>query len=148
MGLRVGTMSDLTVLRRITVAQVPLAPAISVFPGDPAQRLLELSEYGAVQDFVVVNAEGEYLGMVIGEDTRLTLLEREALPLLVVAELLHDEFPTVEPDETLDVVLDKFSIHDVASLPVIDPVRTNKVLGMITRSRLMRCYREALDERQ
>ena len=145
MGVRVGTMSDLTVLRRLSVAQVPLAPAVRTFPGDPASRLLELAETAGSPDFVVTNLDGTYVGMVTGEDVRTALLEREALPLMVVAELVRAEIPTVGPDEPLDQVLDRFAIHDVASLPVVDGER--RVLGMVTRGRLMRTYRQALDER-
>lgn len=144
MGVRVGTMSDLTVLRRLSVAQVPLAPAVAVFPGDPADRLLELAETAVAGDFVVTQPDGQYVGMVTGDDLRTALLEREALPLMIVAELLRSEIPSVQPDEPLDTVLESFSIHDVASLPVIGG--NGSVVGMITRGRLMRCYRQALDE--
>ena len=145
MGVRVGTMSDLTVLRRLSVAQVPLAPAVFTFPGDPALRLLELAEAASSPDFVVTNVDGGYVGVVTGEDVRTALLEREALPLMVVAELLRSDLPTLGADDTLDLVLDQFAIHDVASLPVVD--ENGRVTGMITRGRLMRTYRQALDER-
>ncbi|MFA7236260.1 MAG: chloride channel protein [Phycisphaeraceae bacterium] len=145
MGLRIGTMSDLTVLRRLNVEHVRLTEAVTLFPGDPVQRVIDLSEHSGVQDFVVINVSGQYVGMVNGDDIRTTLFEREAVPLLVVAEIMHAELPTVQPDETLDMVMDKFSVLDVASLAVVDPGE-KKVRGLITRGRLMRCYREALDE--
>jgi hypothetical protein len=44
-------------------------------------------------------------------------------------------------------VLDKFSQHDVASLAVVQSAQqSDQVLGMISRSRLMRRYHQALEQ--
>jgi CBS domain-containing protein len=81
--------------------------------------------------------------MVTGADLRAALVYREAIPLLQVSELQRGDLPVVTPDETLDVVLDKFSRHDVASLPVLEDSQ-GRVQGLITRARLMRSYQGAL----
>ncbi|MFA9477187.1 chloride channel protein [Phycisphaerales bacterium AB-hyl4] len=143
-GIRIGTYSDQTLLRRITAAQVPWMPAVVVSPGDPVQRLVTLIEQYAAADYVVCDENDEYVGMVVGEDLRMTLVQREAIPLMIVGELMRTNLPTVARDEPLDMVLDKFSRHDVSSLPVVD--ENLKVKGVITRSRLMRQYQRALEE--
>ena len=98
-GIRVGTLSDMTVLRRLTVGQVPLTPAVMVRPGDPAQKLLDLAQDYAVSDYVVRNECNQYEGMVVGEDIRTTLLQREAVPLMIVGELMRTDLPTVTGEE-------------------------------------------------
>ncbi|MEQ9453408.1 MAG: chloride channel protein [Phycisphaeraceae bacterium] len=143
-GVRMGTRSDMTLLRRLTTRDVPLVPSASVFPADPAQRLIDLTGEHQATDFVIRDANGGYAGMVVGDDLRTSLIEREAIPLMIVAELMRTDLPTVHLDETLDTVMDKFSDHDVASLAVVDE---DGVLGIITRARLMRCYHRALAER-
>lgn len=145
-GVRIGSLSDLTILRRIPVGDVPLADAVTVHPSDSAQRLLDLVNVHAVSDFVVIDDNARYLGMVVGSDLRTAMLEHEAIPLLLVSELERDDLPTVTPDETLDVVLDKFSLHDVYGLAVLDSSGDGRVLGLITRDRLMRRYQKALTE--
>jgi len=147
MGVQIGQMSDLTILRRLAVSDVPLADAVIVHPNDSAQRLLELIERSHAEDYVVVDHDtNAYVGMVVGADIRMAMLEREAIPLLLVYELERTDLPTVSVDETLDVVLDKFSLFDVHSLAVLDARREGMVLGVITRDRLMRRYQEALTE--
>lgn len=143
-GVRVGAMSDLTILRRLSVNDVPLTPAVMVHPADSAQRLLDLSEQYSVTDFVVVDEADQYLGMITANDLKEALVYREAIPLLQVSELLRADLPTVTPDETLDVVLDKFSRHDVHSLAVLSPTQDGAVTGLVTRQRLMRQYQAAL----
>ena len=128
---------------------VPLVPHTTVLPSDPVSRLLELNQTYSIVDFVVADDAGRYLGMVDGHDIRTALLEREAIPLLLVEELMRTDLPTVSLDETLDTVLDKFSRFDVSSLAVTTTTGgsvSGNVLGLMTRSRLLRRYQQALSE--
>ncbi|MDY7108850.1 MAG: chloride channel protein [Planctomycetota bacterium] len=143
-GVRLGAMSDLTILRRLTVNDVPLVAPVFVHPEESAERLLELSERTTVNDFVVTDRGDHYLGLVIDSDLKEALVYREAIPLLQVSELQRDDLPTVTPDETLDRVLFKFSKYDVHSLAVLDEGGKKAVLGLITRSRLIQRYHAAL----
>lgn len=145
LGVRIGAMSDHTLLRRMVAGDVPLVAPVFVHPEDRADQLLGLSEKLGVRDFVVTDQRNQYLGMVTGGDLRETLVYREAIPLLSVHELQRTDLPTVTPAETLDSVLAKFSAHDVDALTVLDD-DSDGVLGLITRTRLMRSYRHALDE--
>ncbi|MEM1108080.1 MAG: chloride channel protein [Planctomycetota bacterium] len=144
-GIKMGTYSDLTLLRRMTCHDVPLTPAVVVHPDEPAARLIELAENYAVVDYVVTDDQDRYAGMVVGQDVRATLVQREAIPLMIVAELMRTNLPTVAPHQTLDVVLEQFAKHDVASLAVVDG--SDQIKGVITRSRLMRQYQSTLSER-
>ncbi|MEM9019242.1 MAG: chloride channel protein [Planctomycetota bacterium] len=144
-GIRFGQLADMTLLRRMRVAEVETTAAVLVHPEDPAQHLIDLAAQYAVADFVVVDQREHYVGMVVGDDVRTTLLQREAVPLMIVGELMRSNLPTVSADETLDVVLDKFSKHEVSSLPLLDA--EGRVDGMITRSRLLRYYQQQLDRR-
>ena len=146
LGVRVGGMSDLTILRRLSVDDVTLVQPVTVRPDESAQRLLELSEQQHVGDFVVVDERDHYVGIVTAADLQAALVYREAIPLLQVNELQRSDLPTVLPHDTLDLVLDKFSRHDVQSLAVLDVTGDGSVLGLITRSRLMQKYQAELDK--
>jgi CIC family chloride channel protein len=143
-GIRLGSTTDLTLLRQLTVRDVPLMPPVTVRPGDSGQRLLELSERFAVSDFVVVDERDNYLGMVTGSDLQAALVFREAIPLLQVEEIERTDLPSVVLDDTLDVALDRFSGHDAASLAVVSHRDGGRVIGVLTRTRLMREYQHAL----
>lgn len=145
-GIRVGGSTDLTLLRQLTVRDVPLMPPVTVRPDDSGQRLLDLSERFAVSDFVVVDEQDNYLGMVTGADLQAALVFREAIPLLQVNEIERTDLPSMVLDDTLDVALDRFSEHDAASLAVLSRPGDGQVIGVLTRSRLMREYQHALAE--
>ena len=163
-GISMGRFADMTLLRRLRVGDLPLAPAVTVSPDEPASRLVQLATDYAASDFIVTDpattgslgASGEfaaggggdseiYAGMVTADDLRAALVEREALPLMIVAELMRSDLPTCTRGESLESVLDKFSRFEVASLAVVD--EDGRVRGVMTRSRLLRQYQQALAER-
>lgn len=147
-GLAVGSARDLTVMRRIPVSSVEQTPLPSepIYPTDPLSKLVQLRVYHNVPDFVVVDQQGTYMGLVSGADMRTALIDREAIPLLLVAELLRTDLPTIDPDEHLDTVMDKFASHDVASLPIMDRPGGDKPAALITRVRLLHRYQQVLEE--
>ncbi|MFK7790530.1 MAG: chloride channel protein, partial [Phycisphaeraceae bacterium] len=57
-GIRFGQLADMTLLRRMTVAEVPTSDAVMVAACDPAQRLIDLAAEHAVNDFVVGDEAG------------------------------------------------------------------------------------------
>ena len=144
-GVRVGGTSDLALLRRLSVTDVSLLTPIVVRRNEPADRLVELSEQTGVGDFVVLDAAGRYAGMVTGVDLRRALVFREALPLMQVDDLTRIDLPTVTPNETLDLVLEKFNHADVNCLAVVDAARRETVQGVIARSRVLRRYQQMLE---
>ena len=147
-GVLVGRAADLTLLRKISVRQLewtPLPPE-PVYASDPVSKLIALHAHHNTPDFPVVNADGDYIGMVTGHDIRVALIDREAIPLLLVAELLRTNLPTISRDEHLDTVMDKFSEHDIASLAIVDANSQGEPRGLITRAALMKRYQAALEE--
>lgn len=147
-GVRIGTTRDLSVLRHVHVSSVtstPL-PREPVYASDPLSKLITLHAYHNVPDFPVVDAEGRYIGTVTGADMRTALIDREAIPLLLVAELMRTDLPTIRADETLDAALEKFASHDVSSLCLVDAFEGRKPIALITRAKVMARYHAALDE--
>lgn len=146
-GLHIGTAADLTILRKLTARQITPVPHVAVRPADPLDKLFKLSDVYKIVDFVVVDSDDKYVGLVTGQDLRTALIEREAIPYLLVAELVRQDLPTIEADETLDAVLRKFSQTDVTSLALVERVGPGLIAkGLITRGRLMQRYQDALSK--
>jgi len=146
-GVRLGSVSDLTILRRITVEDVDRLPVQFFQPSDPLQALIDHAGETEAVDFVVVDEHGVYQGMVPGKDVRTALLEPESVSLLLVGELLRPTVPTVTPRETLDVVLDRFAKHDVDSLPVVSADDESRVIGLLSRQAVIQQYQSELERR-
>ena len=145
-GVRIGSVADLTILRRITVDDVDHQAVQFIHPEDPLQTLIDTAGETDATDFVAVDGKGVYQGMVIGRDVQTALLAPEAVSLLLVDELLRASVPTVTHTETLDVVLDKFARHDVDSLPIACREDATRIEGLITRRAAMRVYHDELEK--
>lgn len=142
-GLRLGTTSDLTLLPRLEVANLDILAAAMIQRHEPVQRLIELAQTFETSDFVVTDDHDRYVGLVAEDDLRSMLLQPEAVPLMIVEEMMRSGVPTVRRDFTLDLVLDIFSRHDVSQLAVVD--ERNRVLGTISRAGLMKRYQSSLE---
>jgi CIC family chloride channel protein len=145
-GVRLGTAADMTLLQRLSVEQVSLEPATVVRATDPFQRVLDLTINTGATDLVATDRLGLYAGMVISEDVKTTLIDREAVPLLTVGEVMRSEVPMVRNTDTLASVLNTFTRHEVARLPVCILGNEGKVIGLISRAALMRRYQKGLAE--
>lgn len=147
-GIRIGTGRDLGILRHVPVASVKYAalPNEPVYASDPLSKLITLHAHHNVPDFPVIDHEGRYLGMVTGHDMRSALIDREAIPLLLVAELMRTDIPTITANEHLDTVMDKFAKSDVSSLCLLDQFGQMNPVALITREHVMMRYHQVLDE--
>ncbi len=143
-GVRMGTLADLTILRRITVDDVEHQAAPIVHLHDPLQKLLDMAAETDAANFVVVDEDGDYQGLVIADDIKTALLQPEAVPLLLVEELLRSGVPTVNRKETLDSVLDKLARTHVPALAIGMDRDPSRVEGLITRQAVIDRYQEEL----
>ncbi len=144
-GVRIGAVADLSVLRRITVEDVRRVDVPTIQIEEPLQKLIDVASETDAVDFIIVDTDGAYQGMVTGDDIRTVLLQPEAVSLLLVSELVRHGVPTVSLGETLDVVLDRFARSDVQSLPIAREGDSSTVDGLITRHAVMDRYQEELD---
>jgi CIC family chloride channel protein len=148
-GVRVGSLADLTILKRITVEDVPLRPAPIVHVHDPLQKLLDTAAESDVANFVVVDERGEYQGLVVADDVKTAALQPEAVPLLLVEELVREGVPMVDLRDSLDTVLDKFARADVPALAVGSKGQEqHQIEGLITRQAIIARYQAELDKGQ
>jgi CBS domain-containing protein len=138
-------MSDLTVLRRLRVSNLPLEQAITVSADDELSKVIGISAEHGVDDFVVLHEDGTYRGMVTSNDLRQALVNRQVIVLLRVDEVTRDDLPVVFENETLDVALDRFSRHDVERLTVLSRDTPAQVKGLISRASLMNRYQRELE---
>jgi chloride channel protein, CIC family len=145
-GIRTGGSSDQILLRRMNVEQVPLEPASALAPGDPLQRAIDLSGQLSTSNFPVVDKQGYFIGMLTEDDINVALMQREAVPLLLVGDVMRTDIPFLRSSDDLASALDVFSHHEVDHLPVCLSQSPGKVIGLISRAGLMRTYQAKLVE--
>lgn len=134
----------MTLLRRLTVDQVPLEPVRTVAMTAPLTDLLDAVSETEHEDFVAVDGHGRYAGLALAGDVRTALLQKDAVPYLLVEDLARADVPTIRTSDDLAAVFDAFSTHDVPKLPVCLPGEPGRIIGLVSRRELMRVYHGAL----
>ncbi|MCP4710944.1 MAG: chloride channel protein [Planctomycetes bacterium] len=143
-GIQFETRANTAILRRLNVQMVMNPKCTIVFDDTPVQEVIKKAADLETSDFIVIDHNDNYYGLLTGSDLRAALLEREAVPFLVAGELARSKVPPIGTKESLDKVLDIFSRLEVNSLPVRDAEHKGEFLGMITRAALMRRYQQEL----
>ncbi|HWB53345.1 MAG TPA: CBS domain-containing protein, partial [Tepidisphaeraceae bacterium] len=145
-GVHVGSSGDLHLLQSLYVEQVALEPAVTLLETDPLQKAVDMITTSNTVDFVVVDKDGSFVGMLLSEDIKTALIDREAVPLLLVGEIMRTEIPVINVSDDLATALDTFSVHDIARLPVVISEESEKIIGVLSRAALMRRYYAAVAE--
>ena len=105
-GVVVGSGTDVSLLRRLTVDQVSLEPVRTVLLTAPLEQLFaELDDHE--EDFVVVDADGRYAGLAVAEDVRTAMLQRDAAPHLLIEDFARPDLPTVKTTDDLAAVFER-----------------------------------------
>ncbi len=139
-GVRVGGAGASIQLHRSNLEQLPLEPAATVHARDEFQHVLNLLERTGLTDFVVVDKEGFYQGMVLAPDINAALLQRDAMAMLMIEDLMRTDVPFVKTTDDLASVLDTFARYDVDHLPVCLTGQPGRVIGLVSRIGLLRRY--------
>lgn len=139
-GLSPEAAQDMSALRKYTIDHLKLEPIVPLVTTDPASRAIELATESDHANFVVVDGQGVYRGVLTGREVRLMLLEPAAIPLMNVGEVMRHDIAPVRHTENLQSVFDLFLKHEVDALPVgldYDPTR---IIGIVTRDALLKHY--------
>jgi H+/Cl- antiporter ClcA/predicted transcriptional regulator len=109
---------------------------------DVAARMLAELSHDAHQGFPVLDAAGALVGVVTLRDLFARRDNQEAL----IQDLVHRPPVVALGSWTLREAADEMVRHDVGRLPVIDQNDPTRVVGIITRSDLLRAHGSRLSE--
>jgi chloride channel protein, CIC family len=143
MGIRLGSAVGVSALRRIGVDQMELEPVPVVRPNDTLSDVLSRGQKTGIADWVVLDGQDRYLGLLTIDDLKVVMLEPESAPLLLVGEVFRSDVPPLKPSDTLDTALEGFARHAVTHMAVVDGKGSN-VLGVLDREVLLRRYHQEL----
>jgi chloride channel protein, CIC family len=143
-GLRLYHGRDLSVLDKVPVSQIVSSDYEFVREHTSLGEIVDLISHSRVHDFPVLDGQGKFLGMVWFHDIREVMMEEDMAVLLIAEDVLGDQPPRLHPESTLSEALMHFSAADADTLPVFSQRDGDDMVGVITRSDLMRSYEREL----
>ncbi|HHQ47597.1 MAG TPA: chloride channel protein, partial [Acidobacteria bacterium] len=136
------------VLEQLRVSDVldPTAEVISVVPGTPFLKVLELASEHGQDVFPVVDTEGRMVSMFSMNDVRRVVATPEVWSVLVADDLGNQARSQVhlDPDDDLHTALRRFMAAQVNVLPVLEGPPPARLLGLLSHHQVMDAYDRAM----
>lgn len=146
-GLNITQGVDMTMLDSIRVRDAMSTSADFVRLETPLGEIVSLLQKSDLTDFPVVDEAYRVHGIVSFRDIRGVIMENDLYRLLIAANVIESELPTINQNAPLSEALAMFAESDIYNLPVVQSL-TNPVLqGVFTRSQLVRSYHQELVRR-
>ncbi|MCH8030085.1 MAG: chloride channel protein [Candidatus Dadabacteria bacterium] len=147
MGIDIEEGHERQLLRSIRVEDVMIHDIETIPENTTLRSVIEDIPNSRHTTFPIVDDMGLLTGIISIQDFREWIFEESLKDIVVVKELATMNVITVTPDDTLDVVLDKWGKKPVEILPVIDSSYPRKMVGILSRRDVIGAYNKALSEK-
>lgn len=131
-------------LERLRVSDVMDAGAdfLTVAPGLPFQKVLEVVAEADQEAFPLVDDDGHIVGVFGIQDVRRVMASPEVWSLLIASDLgvPAEVIAYLEPDDDLHVAVQRFAASRHDTLPVLAGRPPSKILGLLAQHQVMDAY--------
>ncbi|MCB2195070.1 MAG: chloride channel protein [Bacteroidetes bacterium] len=114
---------------------------ISVGIDDPLGKLIEAVSKSRRNIFPVLNNEDELVGIVLLDNIREIMFQREKYDDTFVSDVMVSPPEMVDVMDNMDIVMKKFNSSGAWNLPVI---KDGKYFGFVSKSKIFNAYRDVL----
>ena len=146
-GLRINQGIDISILESIRVRDILNRDVVSIKPGTSLGEIVDLLQQSEFTDFPVIENGQVLRGLVSFQDIRPVITRDELYSLLIAADFMCGDPPTIREGDSLLDALKVFTQNDIYHLPVVNGTEYHRLVGIITRSRLMERYDEEIRRR-
>lgn len=143
-GIRYVHDLSVNVLESAQVKDAMTSDYVTVKDDTPLRKVVDMHLYTGRKGFPVISADGRLKGVITLTDVRKAFEsdKRDA----VVKDVMTKRVVTAYPDETLQTALEKMVLRKFGHLPVVDPNKPNRIVGMLDREAIMDRYKNVLAE--
>ena len=135
-------------LEGIKVSDVPLRQRQTVLESMPLRDILRLLPETRQNYFPVTDGSDRLVGIFSTDDVRSYLYDEAIWQLALARDIMTTKLVTVAPDDDLNTALRRFTELNLDELPVLAPIDSGKLLGMLRRKDVIAVYNRHLMERK
>lgn len=141
-GISLRAGRDVRVLQSLRVRDVMSTGVETVPVSASVGHVVERMGRSRHNGFPVVDGANRLVGVITLMDVRnLELPGRLETP---VAKAMTQHLVTVTPEDTLEEALHRITFRDVGRLPVVDPQDPSRLVGLVTRSDILKGYERSV----
>ncbi len=140
-GIRFDQGRDLDIMQSVHVEEVMNRDPITMYRTDSLAELYQKFQETNFLGFPVLNSDNSLYGIVTLQDLE-NILARDSMNLrnLQVEDVAVIDAITVFPEEAIWTAIQKMAPRDLARLPVVSRDGKGDLLGLISRSDILRAY--------
>jgi len=136
--------SDQAVLTLLKTSDLIESDFACVEPKKYLSDLIEIISHSKRNIFPVVDESGKLHGIILLDDIRHIMFDREKHYTVEVSEILKEPVDVVYENEKMDSVMRKFEKSGAWNLPVLD--NSGKYKGFVSKSKIFSAYRVLLQQ--
>jgi len=144
-GVPIRGAQDVGWIRDLTVRKMMRRDIHTVSENLPLAELRAQFPLGGTNRVFLLDAKGDYAGMVVTADAHNPDLD-ERLASLRAADLRQAETQFLLPHQNVRAALDRFVSAEVEALPVLASATDRKVIGFVTEAYALRRYNQELEQ--
>lgn len=141
-GIEIQDTPEVNLMDAITVAEAMDEAVDCVAEEMPVPELIERLHRDHERGYPVVNLDGDLVGIVTMRDVEEALMGRNTAELRV-RDICTRNVVVCRPDQTLSAAISQFGVHSFGRLPVIDPDRPSRMVGILRRTDIVSAYLDA-----
>nr|WP_315233830.1 chloride channel protein [uncultured Flavobacterium sp.] len=132
---------DTNILSTLETTSIIQTDYLTVSPDENLERLVDLISHSNQVIFAVVDTEKNLLGIVHFNDIREIIFNTYRVKYTLVREIMIEPSEIISPDDSMEMVMNKFEKSKKAFLPVL---KDGKYYGFISKSVALEAYRTKL----
>jgi CIC family chloride channel protein len=132
---------DTNILSTLDTNSIIQTDYLTVTPNENLEKLVDLISHSNQVIFAVVDTENHLLGIVHFNDIREIIFNTYRVKYTLVKEIMTEPVETIYPDDSMELVMNKFEKSRKAFLPVL---KNDKYFGFISKSVALEAYRTKL----
>ncbi|MCA1979953.1 MAG: chloride channel protein [Calditerrivibrio sp.] len=130
----------LMMLQDIKVGSVMKRDPITINEGMKFHDIIHFIPSTKHNSFPVVNDENRLIGVLKFEEIREFVFDEGLEEIVVASEICDKDAPVITPDRTLADSIELIGSMNVELLPVVDDLKSRKLIGIITRRDIIKIY--------
>ncbi len=147
-GINLFQGQEINILKGLKVKQVMRTDFEMITVDTSFRRLMDLTVHSSYSNFFVVDDDRRLIGVVMMEDVRKMIYDRENLERFVIAlDLMIPVERVLTPEDTLAVATMLFSEMNISEAPVVSDREERRLVGVLTKDDVIRAYNEQVFKR-
>ena len=133
-----------SLLEDIKVKEIMVTDVVTIPENMPFKQIIEFIPSTKYTTFPVVDKENNLLGVITFNNIKDIVFEKGLENIVVASELIDENLEILFPDNNLIDAMNTFGLVDIEMIPIVNKENTKKMIGIITRTDVMKAHNEAL----